>query len=267
MTIEIDHSGSVVLVTGAGAGIGYEIARWMARSGAMVVANDINAGRAGSTVLAIEREGGTAVAAPGDLRTAEGMRRTIESAFSTYGRLDFAVNNIGMTGGRVSQPFLETPVEDAMAIIEQNLAVTYRCCLAEALVMDRKIGGVILNVTSGETTRPAIGLAAYGAAKAAINHLTVTLASELGPLHIRMNSIAPGTTYTEQVRRAIGKEKFAAISASTPLGSVCDPDELARLSVFLCSPLARNITGQTILADAGAHLGRQFVALSEPPSE
>lgn len=167
------------------------------------------------------------------------------------------MNNVGMTAGRTARPFVATPDEDGMAMIEQNLHATYRCCLAEARALTGQgEGGVIVNVSSGETTRPARGLAAYGAAKAAINHLTATLAAELGPQGIRVNAVAPGTTYTGDVRAAMGEEQFAAISASVPLRRVCEPDELARLTVFLASDLARCITGQLILADAGAHLGR-----------
>jgi NAD(P)-dependent dehydrogenase (short-subunit alcohol dehydrogenase family) len=173
---------------------------------------------------------------------------------SGAGPLDVAVNNVGMTAGRAAAPFVTTKVEDAWAVVEQNLRSTYQCCQAEAAVL--RPGGVILNVSSGETTRPAVGLAAYGAAKAGINHLTTTLAAELGPSGIRVNAIAPGTTLTASVRAAMGEEGFAAISASTPLGRECEPDELGRLSVFLASDLARCITGQFFLADAGAHLGR-----------
>jgi NAD(P)-dependent dehydrogenase (short-subunit alcohol dehydrogenase family) len=89
----------------------------------------------------------------------------------------------------------------------------------------------------------------------------MTLASELGPSGIRVNAIAPGTTLTDEVRAVMGEEQFAAISASVPLRRVCEPDELARLTVFLASDLARCITGQLILADAGAHLGRLPLAV------
>jgi NAD(P)-dependent dehydrogenase (short-subunit alcohol dehydrogenase family) len=267
LTITIDHTGSAAIVTGAGAGIGREIARWLGRSGASLVVNDLDGERATRTAREIRSEGGTAVAAPGDLRTSLGVSGMIDVALSHFGALDIAVNNVGMTAGRKAGPFLDTPVEDAVAIIDQNLITTYRCCLAEAQVMATTRGGVILNVTSGETTRPSLGLAAYGAAKAAINHLTMTLAAELGPAKVRVNAIAPGTTFTDQVREGIGHEQFAAISASTPLGIECDPDELARLTVFLCSDLARTITGQTILADAGAHLGRQPLRYSTGSTE
>jgi NAD(P)-dependent dehydrogenase (short-subunit alcohol dehydrogenase family) len=258
MTITISLEGSVALVTGAGAGIGREIARWLARAGAAVAVNDIDGGRAAATVEAISRDGGQAAAVVADVRDARQVAGLGHRVVEALGRLDVAVNNVGMTAGRAARPFVDTPDEDGMAMIEQNLHATYRCCLAEArMLIAQGEGGVIVNVSSGETTRPARGLAAYGAAKAAINHLTTTLAAELGPQGIRVNAIAPGTTLTEQVQAAMREEQFAAISASVPLRRVCEPDELGRLTVFLASDLARCITGQLILADAGAHLGRR----------
>jgi len=165
--------------------------------------------------------------------------------------------------GRTPGPFADVALDDAWAVIEQNLHATYRCCHAESRhFVSQGRGGVIINVASGEATRPAIGLASYGAAKAGIVHLTTTLAAELGPRGVRVNAIAPGTTYTNDVESALGPELFDAISKSTPLQRVCEPDELARLCVFLASDLARCITGQFILADAGAHLGRTMLALS-----
>jgi NAD(P)-dependent dehydrogenase (short-subunit alcohol dehydrogenase family) len=257
MSITISLDGSVALVTGSGAGIGQQIALWLARAGAAVAVNDIDGDRAQATVAAIEAEGGRAVAVVTDVRDPVQAAALGHRVVSSLGRLDVAVNNVGMTAGRVARPFIATAVEDAMAIIGQNLHVTYQCCLAEAeALVAQNEGGTIINVSSGETTRPASGLASYGAAKAGINHLTMTLAAELGPQGIRVNAIAPGTTFTEDIRAVIGEEQFAAISASTPLRRVCDPDELARLTVFLASDLSRCITGQLILADAGAHLGR-----------
>jgi NAD(P)-dependent dehydrogenase (short-subunit alcohol dehydrogenase family) len=257
MAITISLDGSVALVTGSGAGIGQQIALWLARAGAAVAVNDIDADRAEATRAAIVNDGGRAVTVVADVRDAEQAAALGHRVVSSLGRMDIAVNNVGMTAGRVARPFVATPVEDAMAIIGQNLHATYQCCLAEAEVLvAQNEGGTIINVSSGETTRPSSGLASYGAAKAGINHLTMTLAAELGPKGIRVNAIAPGTTFTEDIAAVIGSEQFAAISASTPLRRVCDPDELARLTVFLASDLSRCITGQLILADAGAHLGR-----------
>jgi NAD(P)-dependent dehydrogenase (short-subunit alcohol dehydrogenase family) len=266
MSITITLDGSVALVTGAGAGIGQQIALWLARAGAAVAVNDIDGDRARATTEAIEAEAGRAVTVVADVSDRDQAAALGRRVVSSLGRLDIAVNNVGMTAGRVARPFVATAVEDAMAIIGQNLHATYQCCLAEAEVLVAQgDGGTIINVSSGETTRPSSGLASYGAAKAGINHLTMTLAAELGPRGIRVNAIAPGTTFTEEIRANIGAEQFAAISASTPLQRVCEPDELARLTVFLASDLSRCITGQLILADAGAHLGRLPLKVPDAP--
>jgi NAD(P)-dependent dehydrogenase (short-subunit alcohol dehydrogenase family) len=123
---------------------------------------------------------------------------------------------------------------------------------------------VIINVSSGETTRPSPFNSAYAAAKAGINHLTQSMAVELGPLGIRVVAIAPGTTLTERVAAVFDDEHVAAIVDSTPLQRMVEHDELARLTVFLASDLARCITGQLILADAGAFLSRNRPPNKEP---
>jgi NAD(P)-dependent dehydrogenase (short-subunit alcohol dehydrogenase family) len=255
--IEIDHSGNAVLVTGAGAGIGREIARWFARAGAAVAVNDVRDAHAAAVVDEIERDGGKAVAVVADCRDDAQIDRMVTEAVAALGGLDVAVNNIGNLGGRMPESFLDTDGAHWRGIVDQNLTLTALCGRAEARVMvERGRGGVILNVSSGETTRPSPFMAPYAASKAAINHLTQTMAVELGPLGIRVNAIAPGTTLTEEVRKVYDDERMAEIVESTPLRRMVEHDELARLSIFLASDLARCITGQFILADAGAFLSR-----------
>ena len=122
--------------------------------------------------------------------------------------------------------------------------------------MAKNGGGVIMFVTSGETTRPSPYNSAYAASKAAINHLVSSMAVELGPSGIRVVAIAPGTTLTETVAAAFTEERVQQIVASTPLRKMVEHDELGRLATFLASDLARCITGQFLIADAGAFLSR-----------
>ena len=256
MTVEIDHAGKVALVTGSGAGIGREIARWMARAGAAVAVNDIRAENAAETVAQIADEGGTAAAFPADLRDDAAIDALAIDVVAWGGRLDIAVNNVGMMAGRAPTRFVDMDGAYWRDLVDQNLVLTALCCRAQAKVMMDQGGGVILNVSSGETTRPSPMMSSYAAAKAAINHLTWSIAVELGPHNIRVNAIAPGTTLTEEVKAAFPPDHYEAIVAATPLRRETHPEELGRLAVYLASDLARCTTGQLILADAGAFLSR-----------
>jgi NAD(P)-dependent dehydrogenase (short-subunit alcohol dehydrogenase family) len=253
--IPIDLAGQRALVTGSGAGIGREVAIWLARAGADVVVHDVREQPAREVATEI---GDRATVAIADARDDEQLVRMVESC----GRLDIVVNNVGMLGKRSTSAFTDMDGAYWRDVIDQNLVTTALVSAAAVRAMSR--GGAIVNVSSGETTRPAPYNSAYAAAKAAINHLTQTMAVELGPLGIRVNAVAPGTTLTEKVAEVFDEAHMAAIAASTPLRRRTEPDELARLVVFLASDLARCITGQLILADAGAFLSRTRPPNLEP---
>lgn len=255
--IDLGLDGRAALVTGAGAGIGRTIAVWLARAGCDVALADKDTPALDEACAVVEAEGRRACGVTVDLRNAANAGVLVDTAVAALGGLDVAVNNVGSLAGREAAPFLEQDAEYLRDIVEQNLFVTAWCCRAEARKMvDARRGGVIINVSSGETTRPALDLAAYGAAKAAINHLTQTLADELGPHDIRVNAVAPGTTLTPTVRSTLSDDYVAKLVDSIPLRRMNEPDDLARLVVALASDLGRGITGQLVLADNGAHLSR-----------
>jgi NAD(P)-dependent dehydrogenase (short-subunit alcohol dehydrogenase family) len=267
VSIEIDHTGKTALVTGSGAGIGAEIARWLARAGATVAVHDVRADKAAEVVAAIEAEGGSAIAVIADARDDAALTGMVDEAADRLGGLDIAVNNVGMYGSHRPGPFTTLDADHWRGLLDQNLVITAVAGAAEARHMVEGGGGVILNVSSGETTRPAPFMAAYAAAKAGINHLTQTIAVELGPSGIRVVAIAPGTTLTETVRDAFDDDHVAALVEATPLRRMTEPDELGRLAVFLTSDLARCITGQFIIADAGAFLSRTRPANRDPDAD
>jgi NAD(P)-dependent dehydrogenase (short-subunit alcohol dehydrogenase family) len=260
MSIPIDHAGRTALVTGAGAGIGREIARWLARAGAAVAVNDLRPDRAEAVAAEITDEGCTAIAVAADCRDETAVDTMVATVANRLGGLDIAVNNVGMLPpGRRPRPFVRYRYDDWHDIIDQNLMVAALCGRAEAELMVERGGGSILFVTSGEATRPS----PYNAAYAAANHLVTTMAVELGPAGVRVNAMAPGTTMTETVAAAFTQERMEAIVEATPLRRMVEHDELARLVVFLTSDLARCITGQFLLADAGAFLSRSRPANDE----
>jgi 2-deoxy-D-gluconate 3-dehydrogenase len=255
--IDLGLTGKVALVTGAGIGIGREIALWLARAGCHLALVDRDAETLKTTCAEVEAIADRVSAGAVDLREPGAAARAVEDCVLGLGGLDVAVNNVGSLAGRGPSAFVDQDDEYVRDIVEQNLVLTASCCRAEARAMiDQARGGVILNVSSGESTRPAPGLAAYGAAKAAINHLTGTLATELGPHGIRVNAVAPGTTLTPTVAAALTDDYVAALTESLPLRRMCEPDDLARLVVALASDLGAGVTGQTVLADNGAHLSR-----------
>jgi NAD(P)-dependent dehydrogenase (short-subunit alcohol dehydrogenase family) len=253
--IAIDLSGRVALVTGAGAGIGREIAVTLARAGARVAVNDVDGARADETVaLARDAAGVDAFPFVGDVTDEATAHGIVADVVARFGTLDVAVSNVGMMGGLGPRPFVDVDGAYARKLVDLNLFAALWCGVAAGRVMRAQGRGVIVNVSSGETTRAAPGLAVYGAAKAAVNHLTRSMAVELGPHGVRVHAVAPGTTPTETVRAALTPEHLDAIAASTPLGRLGTPADLAALVAFLACDLAAAVTGQLVLADLGAHL-------------
>jgi len=260
--IDLGLTGRHALVTGAGIGIGRATAVWLARAGCDVALVDIDGAALTDAAAAVRAEGTRVHTITADLRDPDAVRAMVADVEATLGPLDVAVNNVGSLGGRATMPFLDADDDWLRGIVELNLLVTMYCCQAEARAMvGAGTRGVIVNVSSGESTRPSLNMAPYGAAKAGINSLTATLAVELGPAGIRVVAVAPGTTLTPVVASVLDDATVARLEAAHPLGRLTEPDDLARVIVAVASDLGGAVTGSLVLGDNGAHLSRNRPAL------
>ncbi len=248
MTTTIDLSGGVALVTGAGRGIGREIALTLAAAGAAVAVNDFageDACRA--TVAEIEALGVAATYVMSDVGDEAAVNAMVDRVEAELGALSVVVNNAGITRDNVVM--LMSP-DDFDAVVRTHLRGTFLVSKAASRKMLRRRTGAIVNVSSVVGRRGNAGQANYAAAKAGIIGLTKSLAKELGARDIRVNAVAPGYIDTPMTR-ALSDDVRAAIVAVTPLKGIGAAADVANAVLFLASPLARYITGCTLPVDGG----------------
>lgn len=248
MTTTIDLSGKIALVTGAGRGIGREIALTLAAAGAAVAVNDYSGEDACLAVVAeIEALGVKAACVMGDVGDEESVAATVDRVEAALGPLGIVVNNAGITRDNVVM--LMTP-DEFDGVVRTHLRGTFLVSKAAARKMLRRREGAIVNISSVVGRRGNAGQANYAAAKAGIIGLTKSLAKELGPRTIRVNAVAPGYIDTAMTQ-ALADDVRQVIVDNTPLRSIGRPSDVANAVLFLASPLARYITGCILPVDGG----------------
>ncbi len=240
--------GRTALVTGASRGIGLGIAQSFAAAGAAVVLVARDRARLDE---AASRIGSPRVwTLPCDLSRAEEVPQTFRRAAAAAGGIDILVNNAGAI---LRGPAQTIEAEGLHRLIDLHLTATYRlsCEFAQERIASGKPGAIV-NISSilAEIARP--GVAAYAMTKAGLRQLTRALAVEWAPHGIRVNAVAPGFTRTELTRSQWTDPTLeAAVKARTPLGRWAEPQDIAQAVLFLASPAAAFITGQTLIVDGG----------------
>lgn len=239
--------GRVAIVTGGSKGIGAAIAKQLAAQGAAVVVNYASSQTdADAIVSAIGDGGGRAVAVKGDVSKADDSRAIVDAAITTYGRLDVLVNN----AGKYEFASLSDINEDHFHKL-MNINVLGLLLVTKAAAAHMGEGGSIINIGASITTMKPPSSAVYAASKSAVETITGVLSKELGGKGIRINSINPGPTATEGSRSMQRGSSAGNLIDQTPLGRIGQPDDIAKIAVFLASDESGWMTGDVLIASGG----------------
>lgn len=240
----------VAIVTGASKGIGAAIAQSLAAEGASVVVNYSSSKEGADRVVdLIAKRGGKAIAVQANVAKKAEIDRLFAAAKTAFGRVDVLVNNAGV--------FEFKPLAD---ITEEHFHRQFDVNVLGLLLTSQKAaeffgdgGGSIINISSVVSVSPQANGAVYSATKAAVDAITSSLAKELGPRNIRVNSLNPGMVETEGFHTAGigGSDMQRAVEGATPLGRIGQPEDIGPVAVFLASDDSRWVTGEALLVSGG----------------
>jgi 3-oxoacyl-[acyl-carrier protein] reductase len=245
-----DLKGKVAVVTGASKGIGAATAKALAEAGAAVVVNYASSREGAERVVAaIKAGGGKAIAVKGDVAMSADVQSLFEKAKAEFGKIDVLVNNAGI--------YKFDPIEN---VTEDEFHRQFNTNVLGTLLATREAvkhfgnsGGSVINITSIASTSAMPTSSVYSATKSALEAVTRVLAAELGPRHIRVNAIAPGGVETEGLHASgvVGSDFEKQMVAGTPLGRLGQPDDIAKVAVFLASDDSGWLTGERLQASGG----------------
>jgi len=252
--MNVNLENKVAIVTGAGGGIGSEIARMLARNGAAVVVNDIHEGKGMEVVEEILGEGGKATFISADVTSKLAVNRLAEQTLALYAKIDILVNNAGINVAMKDRgPIHEFPDEMWEKILKVDLDGVYNCSKAVLPTMTQAGYGKIINIGSIVGAVPLRNQCAFAAAKAGVIQLTRAMAIELATFGINVNVILPGSIDIPAMHTSgmYSDGRYESILSHIPLKRPGSPTDIAYGTLYLASDAASYITGSTLVIDGG----------------
>ncbi len=244
-------AGQVGIVTGGGQGLGHTFCHAFAEAGADIVVAEINVQTGPATAREIESKGRRALFVQTDVRDRASVQAMVDQTLARFGRVDFLMNNAGIVKW---DPAEKATAQDWLNVIGVNLNGLFYCCQAVAGPMIERRSGRIINIASmsGMIVNRPQSQASYNASKAAVIHLTKSLAAEWAPYNIRVNAIAPGYMGTDMARPFFEDPNYGGVwIEAVPMKRPGRPEELGPAAVFLASEASSYMTGAVMVIDGG----------------
>ena len=248
-----DLSGQVAIVTGGARAIGRRISEALASRGATVEIFDL--APASETVDAIAAAGGGARFQIVDVADEQGVKTAVRQVTDRNGRLDILINNAGLFAGIPRRPFWEIELAEWRRVMEVNVDSIFLLCREVLEPMKAIGGGRVVNLSSNVITFGMSNLMHYVASKGAVSVMTRSLAREMGQFGIAVNAVGPGLVTTEITTAEIPEKYLRLVAEGQMITEAILPPDIAEAVVFLASPAARMITGQTLFVNGGATVG------------
>lgn len=246
--------GKVAIVTGGGGGLGTLGAVALAEAGADVVVTARSLARCEATAESVRRLGRRALAVAADVTSPEQIDAMVAQAVATFGRIDILFNNAGITS---SKTMMESPIDEWFRVVDVNIKGTMLCTRAVVPTMRSQGEGRIINMGSILSKTGMANRSAYAVSKAGIASFTKSMAFELGPFGITVNTLGPTVIVTDLNRELVRTQPqlYGALLDRTPLSRLGQPEDIAGALVFLASPAAAFVTGQMLCVDGGYTAG------------